>query len=585
MKIGAIGWSSLAVSGLLALLAWAAPMLVILGFFFLILPGLVLLAAPTAFVYLATTLAIREFLPISSKPFAAFAAVALAFMLGWAVVQPFRIWQTDAYHAELANDVKPNTPVELSGHIRVEYIGIPWAPTECDYVCASLLERPSIKSVTLSTTRNGEETVSTYALVSAKRDHVPGQFPTELAKTFTQNQPPIPFEKQRVLTKALMAKWALRLSTDHRIVTTEPVSKDDADWTLRCIRKGNQDQVFVQRVEAMDASGLVRVRQSTVQARIFRPMFYFGFDLEPGVGTINGASFQIGQKVHRTGDKNFDSEAIFKELVGISFKDLDPSNSDRLSREVARVLDDPDATAAELELPNIWLSTFQYDAKANDFPLIKRILDDGRIKGVRTAMEKAFYKKSTPSSLREALAHRILMSQTTSKDRSYFAHLLSQMPASTFAEPAPSHLAIWTEAGIASQTTAFLARTKDLAPPTAVSILLQCLESSFELDSNFERRKIQEAIQDCFIEMGPNASEAIPQLVRLFGQRDEMFFGRGGADRWRFVLACMGMKIANLPLREFELQQPSTCLENMQNRLRKRMERHYSTPPRSLKAF
>ena len=61
MSIGKVLW----VSGVLTAIVVAIPQLVAIGFFLLIVPGIILALAPTVFIYTATFAIVRRYLPIT----------------------------------------------------------------------------------------------------------------------------------------------------------------------------------------------------------------------------------------------------------------------------------------------------------------------------------------------------------------------------------------------------------------------------------------------------------------------------------------------------------------------------------------
>ena len=156
-------------------------MLVVFGFLALIVPGLVLVSAPTVFVYLATTLGIQRMLP-TKIGWAAFPiAIFLAFGLGWLVMQPIRWSAISEFRAEVLPDVLPGEPVILSGNVYVENGDLYRSP-ECDYLCTMLLDLPGVETITVESTgltgRKRDPSVAAFALVRTRADAEPGVFPS-----------------------------------------------------------------------------------------------------------------------------------------------------------------------------------------------------------------------------------------------------------------------------------------------------------------------------------------------------------------------------------------------------------------------
>jgi hypothetical protein len=109
----------LIITGILAALALAAPKLVVVGYLFLVIPGLTLTFAPTLFVYLAATAGIRRLLPNSSSVATTTAAFCVSILLGWIVMQPFRMAAVGNYEANRLPDVIPQQAIKLDGRIRL----------------------------------------------------------------------------------------------------------------------------------------------------------------------------------------------------------------------------------------------------------------------------------------------------------------------------------------------------------------------------------------------------------------------------------------------------------------------------------
>ena len=128
----------LILTGVTAAVSLCCPMLVVFGFLALIVPGLVLLSAPTAFVYLATTFGIQRMLPAKTGWVAFPIAIFLALGLGWLVMQPVRWSAISEFRAEVLPDVVPDEPIILSGNVYVENDDLYRSP-ECDYLCTTLL--------------------------------------------------------------------------------------------------------------------------------------------------------------------------------------------------------------------------------------------------------------------------------------------------------------------------------------------------------------------------------------------------------------------------------------------------------------
>ena len=574
MKIRTAGWITLAISGMVALLALAAPTLVVLGYFLFIIPGLILTIAPTLFVYLAATFGVREFLPIPSRFVGTIVSFCIVLTISWLVMQPFRARELAKYRAEIKEEIVPAQPLKLNGHVRIEIENYFHEP-ECDYLCAGLLGDPDVKSVTVSSRRDNEQDERTFAIVPANLHPEPGLYPVDPGRLIREINLGQKYEQQRQTIKSLEAAWALRLAGEERLIARAPISVEKADWTIRRSRNKRQKHgVRSQRVEVIDSTGQVRYRDSQVSHKIPSNIFYFGFHAEMGAGTLTEASFSVGGQTLFDGVTYFESEKSLLKGIQLQLPPLPDSLTNQLQSNVAKALDKPGASQPRLELAKHWLSSFMYDVQEDDIRLIEKILVDPRINDLKDAFGSVFHQGKVPHHLNVPIAQRIAMNASSQKERYFFAKMLADAPAGTFAEPHKAYQDIWINTDICRHALPFVKRITDLEPQRAAAVLLRSLESSFDLASKAERKRLIEAIQDCFVELGPEASMAIPQLRRYFHGCPEMFFGRTGSERWRFVFARMGVAIDDLPLRSFENKLPSSWLTNMRTRLQQRLDRY-----------
>ncbi len=330
----------LILTGVTAAVSLCCPMLVVLGFLALIVPGLVLLTAPTVFVYLATTLGIQRML--STKiGWAAFPiAIFLAFGLGWLVMQPIRSSAISEFQAEVSPDVLPGRPIILSGNVYVEN-GDLYRPPECDYLCTMLLDLAGVETVTIESTgltgRKRDPSVAAFALVRTRADAEPGVFPSNPGQLIRKHPGLMQQVKGNELLKvenSLEADWALRLAGVERIVEVKPTPADDADWIVRLVSTHSKDSPRIERVEIARSGNDVQFRRSEVRHFVPGNLFYFGFDVQSGVGTISSASFGIGGSDWKSSDQRISLEPTLLEAIEVPLlAELDDTR-ERLRLEV-----------------------------------------------------------------------------------------------------------------------------------------------------------------------------------------------------------------------------------------------------------
>jgi hypothetical protein len=160
----------LVISGLMAVLAIFNPVIVELGFYFLVLPGFVLMFAPTVFMVLAVFTLVWW---ITSKRKVGKAAVIIGLGSVLAVVTlppAMASYQAKSALAAARRDsIMPPGPVDLRGNI---WLKLPAEsdfaePKGCSGVCMDLLHRPEVTALTEELVdANGASKTTRYRLLT-----------------------------------------------------------------------------------------------------------------------------------------------------------------------------------------------------------------------------------------------------------------------------------------------------------------------------------------------------------------------------------------------------------------------------------
>ena len=552
----------LVITGVLAGLAIAAPQLVVLGYFLLVIPGLVLTAAPTVFVYLLGTAVIRQLLPISSIRTATAIAFCMTLLLGWAVMQPFRTKAVTTYRAALLADVTPNAKIKLNGNIRIERPDDRNA-ADCDYLCMAALDSVGVESVTTLTAGKNKKTerLAAFALMPANGNPAAGIFPNKPGQIVRVYQPLVQSHRGSKLitaSKAVEADWAMRLASQERLQTTMPVDAENADWIIRIENQTNRSTGKLRRVTVLDADGTVRLRRSYRKQAVPAGMFYIGFHM---AGMTSNGSFHVGRTQLETGERSLQPESSLLEAIKFSVPSCDPNALLVMRDKVQKTLNDAAATPAELDMVRHYLGLFFFDATPQDHQLIAKIVADDRVKDIDQQIENVISKRKTPVAMRDAYANRIVMDHTSAKLRHWLAERLATLPAGTFANPSAEHLAIWNTPEIYQDAAPFVATIADLGPQQAMPKLSAMLATAIDLPDRRARRPLVNGVREAMIRLGPQASAAAPKIRELFLRRPSPILNNSGdADQWQFALARMGVEIEALPV--FPNQSPKSVQQD-----------------------
>ncbi len=558
---------ALIITGVLAGLAITAPQLVVFGYFLLIVPGLVLTVAPTVFIYLAVTAVVRRPLPIYSPMTATAVAFGVTLLLGWAVMQPFRLAAMAAFHADELPDVVSNQVIELDGYVRIERPDQRREP-ECDYLALALLDSTRVKSLTTVTAGRGKpsdtQPSAAYALISAKTDPAAGIFPSEPGRIVREYPPLVQANRgMKVITasKAVEANWAVRLAGQERLREIKAIEAEAADWIIRIDNPSNHRTYTLRRITIFDSKGTVRFRKSYRKQAVPARMFYFGFQATMAGGPVS-ASFHVGRQLIESGERSLEPESALLQAIKFAVPPCDVKARERLRDSTVQALDDPMATSAQLDLARRYLGLFFFDAKPQDHALIARIVADDRVRDIETPIENVFSKDKTPVVMRDSYVDRIAMDHTSASLRHWLAERLASLPQGTFANPDEKYLEIFDSPEIYQQAAPLIATLADLGPKHGMPKLDAMLDTAVAIPHWRDRRTLIEGIREAFIRLGSQASATAPRIRELFLSRPSPIMNNSGdADQWRFALARMGVAMEDLPV--FPNQSPKSVERNL----------------------
>lgn len=260
----------LVVSGLPSALAIAYPTAVELGFYFLVLPGLVLMLAPTVFLILAV-FTLVWWIVSKGKEGKAGILAGLVAVLTIIILPPL----FDGFRAKAAlarvrqASVLPSGPVTLAGDVWLKL------PTTSDYaeanscsgLCMDLLDRPSVTAVTQELTKRGSASQSsryrlldsTAACEQAKTDPTKVIItPTRMTAGIAEGDNNSVYQSRKALfetsSACIVREASLAAAGDHTIeLDDNPMFTSGTNWSLF----GNL-QIEQQTLTIRDKSGTVQ---------------------------------------------------------------------------------------------------------------------------------------------------------------------------------------------------------------------------------------------------------------------------------------------------------------------------------------
>lgn len=545
------------ISGAISALVWLAPSLVTIGFFMLIIPGMILAIMPTVFVYLLAALLIRMILPFSGPP-ATLAALAIAVAIGFILPEPWRLMQTAQYRSAMKPDVLPAEPIRLAGEVlvvRQRDARSSVADVRCEALCAALLATPGVTGVTWRETWLGRDDIRQrhFRLDPAAAGKADGKGPLR-PEDIVMHLPEInaPHQKGEKLTarserrqeieQAVKSDWTIRLATQAAIV--EAPEGPAPAWTISIIDDvGGGWKPRTSRVELAAGQGDPVLRSSLVSQKLLARPFHFGFE-----GGIDNARFVVAHTrlANAPAYPDFAAQQVLLRHTSLIDAIPDAGQSAALRAAVVAAIDDPAASSARLDLARGWMDSLPYQPAPDDRALAHRVIAEQRITGIDKQVRR-FYAKSAPAELRDSLAARIVNPASSEQERRTYGFLLSKLPPGAFAELRPNEARILTDPALRRQAAPFIERLADQGQPGLIQ-LMRILEDEIASDAQWAvQRPVIRAVRRGLARMGPAAASALPRIRELFGRtRNPLANLWQEGTEWRVAMARMGQPIDDL---------------------------------------
>lgn len=403
--------SYLTITGIGAFIAIAMPGLVVLGFFLLIIPGLVLSLMPSAFMYgvifaagwyAAQTVFGDGFMAI----IAGIAAVAIVTTLA---TMPTRLTDMAMYQASILPDATPPSRIALKGHVRFDLLrpdmnqsqgpGYAYVPGQagysCNSYCLAALFTPGVTSVTIDkAATDGNSALSlearTYRLARrpACESNALVDFNSIAAPLSSEGRGGI---SQYEDGKLLVSKWAMKLAGDYCLLM-EP-ARPDPDFTI--VERETDNGAHPDRWEF----GPGRLETQTVEIFAGKHIVYrshqssittLGWFLSiMGTGGIENFGFGLGRSTTHS-KVGYDAVKLSRSLgeyTNLAGKPEPDSAKQKvhllpeLRMQIAAALDNPalDANSPAFQIIQTYLEAVGSKASNEDVALISRLVSDQRL--------------------------------------------------------------------------------------------------------------------------------------------------------------------------------------------------------------
>jgi hypothetical protein len=545
----------LLITGIGAFIALAFPPLVTIGYFMLLLPGLILSAMPTAFLY-GVVFGVSRYLLAGMLTGMALnvAAVAVTAAVLMAIPQPVAL-ATKARLAGLRQDaVLPPAPIRLEGHILLRRS----FGHKCDALCVALLKTPGVLSVTLE---SSIRKLTTFRLVDAAA-------PDESIKPSGFGLIPggrgsaqDPFAGAR----ALEAEWNLMLSdrglklvaeparvtpdmaihiTDAPMSTDKGASARRSKWSLLPAPPRRK------ALEIFDRQGRALLRQELLSAYV--PSAPLSIS---GNGGIENFRFEWSKQ--RIGDgKESDVIPVDELLLDHTTvaRGVDQvAAAERTLAGLAAALDDPTRPAgdAAFKLANQWMEgqrAIKDPFDVDDRRLLVRILEDRRVTSADGLSATVKRLADPAEDLRRLAVQRYLDAPDPKKAR-YWLAAWGALPPGAFAASLPEEREVLAAPQTAMYAGALIRRQADRGVE-AVPDLLRLLRAFSAYDPGkygySDLTSAMESVRDALRAIGPAAAPARAEVEALLATPGLARRYENNRQSWDVLLVVLGRPVETL---------------------------------------
>jgi len=479
------------------MVAVAMPSLVVIGFFLLILPGLILSLAPTAFVWGCIYAAAYWILRIvTGERLAAIAAVLVLAVAVWAIPQPSVAWADATIARYGLPEVKSAQPITPKGDLRVDAASLQmdnsswqdhgYRAYACDDRCLALLFEPGVRSVTVNGLEKPNfEQVSdgTEPLLPAARTYrlLPqGRCARDDYKPDVDGRSGH-FGKTHEDNRAMSAEWKLRLTTELCLHSEPSISRHDLTlrigrWTSNTERGTHNTSWSLMPAGADAEFAEIRSGADKLLMRIFNLRTYaLSVPLMiDGTGGLENFRFGWGRSplpkrpytswdqpqnqldaslaVRRTPDR---SHILLSVRKGLSAALRDPSLP---------------ADAPIFKIVGDYLQLLKEQGiTAGDRPLVERLISDTRLDDLDGAWALiSTFSDNDLNAFTPVIVRKLLSLPNTVDPRTQqLGKILAHWPKGAFANLSADERTLLADAERRRRANSLITRLADMGPPAA----------------------------------------------------------------------------------------------------------------------
>jgi hypothetical protein len=540
-KVAKILKLALLVTGTLALFVWVMPDWIILGFFLLILPGVVLSLMPSVFLYLSTFSAIWFFTRKRGEMQAV--GFGLAGLLTLAVGLPIVLnRKSEALLAE-ANERELAPREKVSGRGRVISIELPASTgtATCSELCQVLLFNGEAEQVVVRT--NGEKShqksVRGFRLEN-------GDCQIDLTGVKKMLEVSYWTWSKGKQAEAVAHAVRSRIAGGECLVSANAAAGEGME--IRWVNENPNPTSRPLQLRALPSwnrgveirvNGKVVARETLRQASWYSQILL----LEPIPSGMGFSGWRWARKTERVEESEIDRMAMLRRLTDFDLDSPRGLGSVTLRERLDKALADPDGSnAAFVLLTEYYEDLRQEDFDSGDRQRLTRLILDDRVRDFSYFDWSRKQRENVGPRIRDAILKRLLRlsADLDNKDQAavYF-HLESiagKLGRNTYAGDVPLLDELLADAKVRETAFNLVPRLADQGRAGAEK-LVEILEAPGEM-----RDRTVEAVLSGLCLCAGDAREFLPRLRRIHSSKPEDSFTRGHA--WRGMLIAFGADAA-----------------------------------------